>query len=109
MSGSANWQMVTPETVCEWIEAGEAVVYDVREANEFAAGHIAGAMLLPLSTLDPHAIQPIEGKRIVVHCRTARRCGIAAEAMAAAGNDTAIHRMAGGIVAWAELGLPIEK
>ena len=109
MGEEPNFEMVSPETVRQWIEAGQAVVYDVREPDEFAAGHLSGAILVPLSSFDPHRIEAVDGKRVVVHCRSARRCGIAAEAMAAAGNDTKIHRMSGGILAWAELGFPIER
>ena len=45
-------EFIEPETARGWIDAGEAVVIDVREAHEFAMAHIEGAVSLPLSSFD---------------------------------------------------------
>ena len=42
---------VTVEEAAAWLQAGEAVLIDVREADEFAAARIDGAILAPLSQM----------------------------------------------------------
>lgn len=100
--------MLTPAEVKAHIDAGDAYVVDVREANEFEESRIATARLVPLSTFDPAEIDPPADKMLILHCRTARRCGIAAEHLLASGYSGKIHRMSGGIVEWKEQGLPVE-
>lgn len=100
--------LVDPETVRAWREAGEAAIYDVREEPEWARAHIPGATLLPLSRFDPRAVAPPPGKRLVLHCQSGVRCGKATEILRAAGYAGEIHRLAGGIKAWAEAGGELE-
>ncbi|MGY8955983.1 MAG: rhodanese-like domain-containing protein [Alphaproteobacteria bacterium] len=100
--------MLTPQEVQQRISAGSAYVVDVREANEHAEARIAGATLNPLSAFDATKINPPEGTELILHCRSARRCGIAAEHLIATGYGGQIHRMAGGMLAWAEDDLPME-
>ncbi len=103
----------TPETIHDWMVRGEAVVYDVREQHEWQEAHIDGALLLPLSQFDPAAISVPEGKRLVFHCRSGVRCGAAAQQMVLAGApvgvDGTIYRLAGGIIGWAQSGLPVSQ
>ncbi|MBM3558303.1 MAG: rhodanese-like domain-containing protein [Alphaproteobacteria bacterium] len=87
---------------------GEIDLVDVREENEWAAGRIPGARLQPLSRFDPEAAKPAPGKLLVLHCRSGVRCGKAAEQMLAAGYAAPFGRLAGGILAWAEAGLPVD-
>ncbi|MBT5111272.1 MAG: rhodanese-like domain-containing protein [Rhodospirillaceae bacterium] len=101
-----NIEIVTVETVRNWIAAGEAVVVDVREETEFMVEHIAGATLVPLSIFDPSALPPSDGKRLVLHCRSGVRCGHAAGLMQDSGLDT-IYRMEGGIIGWKQQGGPV--
>ena len=96
---------LAPAQAAELIEAGAQPV-DVRTADEHAAGHIAGALHLPLERLDEDAAQLDRSRPVVVYCRAGNRSGMAAEALAASGWDA--HSVAGGLVAWAEAGLPLE-
>jgi hypothetical protein len=49
---AGNVKMVSPADVRQWIDAGQAVVIDVREVGEHAAERIKGAINLPLSTFE---------------------------------------------------------
>jgi len=100
--------MLDPREVHERIENGTAYVVDVREPNEHEEARITGSALNPLSMFDPDKIQTPDGKDLILHCRSARRCGIAAEHLIATGFTGQIHRMAGGMIAWAADGLPME-
>jgi rhodanese-related sulfurtransferase len=87
------------------VTRGEALLVDVRTPEEFAAGHIAGAVNRPLDTFDPAAVPREAGKRTVLYCRSGRRSLEAAERLAAAGGS-ATH-LGGGILAWEEAGQPV--
>lgn len=99
---------VDAATVKKWIEAGDAVLVDVRERNEHAAEHIAEAKLVPLSELDQHDIQNLGKKQVIFHCkggmRTTKNAARLAEACGAE-----LFEMTGGIEGWKKAGLPIKS
>lgn len=101
-------QFIDPATLASWLQEGRIALYDVREDDEFAQARIAGSTLVPLSRFDPEAIVAANGERIVLHCRSGRRCGMAAEQLRAAGDRRDLYRLQGGIIAWAQAGLPME-
>ena len=73
--------------------------------GEYAAGHIPGATLHPLSVFDPAALPKSEpGKRVVLHCRSGRRTLAALEAAQAAGRDDIRAHFGGGMLEWAGAG-----
>ncbi|MEA2375224.1 MAG: hypothetical protein QOD53_1687, partial [Thermoleophilaceae bacterium] len=89
----------------ELIEAGAQVV-DVRSHYEHEAGHIAGDRHMPLVELDADAQQLDREKPVILYCRSGDRSGMAADALRASGWEA--YSVAGGLVAWAEAGLPLE-
>jgi len=99
---------VTPEQINSWRDADSAVIVDVREENEWDEAHIPGAILMPLSTFDPAQIPDPGTKHLVFHCRSGRRCGLAAEKAVAAGYKGVIKRMEGGFLAWSSSGFESE-
>lgn len=105
---SQQVSFLEPEEVASMLHDDSAYVIDVREADEYAQGHIAGVPLMPLSQFDPGAVSPPEDKVLIIHCRSGRRCGLASEQLVAAGYKGKIYRMAGGILAWTAAGLPVE-
>jgi molybdopterin/thiamine biosynthesis adenylyltransferase len=84
-------------------------IVDVREQNEWDAGHIPGAELIPLGTVAQVAAEkmPDKNERIVVHCAAGVRSAVAAYQMQQLGY-TNVSSMAGGFSAWRELGLEVE-
>jgi rhodanese-related sulfurtransferase len=100
MSDGPSVEFIEPETLRAWIETGEAVIVDVREPHEYAQAHIEGSMLIPLSTFDPTALPAHDGKKLVIHCASGVRCGVASQCLLASGFTGHIHRLAGGIQAW---------
>ncbi|MCJ7453451.1 MAG: rhodanese-like domain-containing protein [Steroidobacteraceae bacterium] len=95
----------TPEQVDAWLKAGEILLVDVREANEYAFERIHGALLYPLSTFHA-ATLPTEGRRLVLQCAGGRRSLTAAHQLQAAGHHQVTH-LAGGLQAWKAAGLPL--
>lgn len=88
------------------IEAGKALVVDVREPDEFAAGHVPGAVNQPLSAFDPAALPDPAGRTVVLNCQGGKRSGMALDqcAVAQAAIDT---HLAGGFNAWVQAGMPV--
>jgi rhodanese-related sulfurtransferase len=83
-------------------ERGAVVLLDVREPEEWAAGHAPGALHVPLGELDADRIGRGE---VVAVCRSGNRSGRAAVALERAG--VPVRNMTGGMQAWAEAGLPV--
>lgn len=97
---------VTPSQVQDWLETGAVLLVDVREPREYEAEHIAGALLLPMSSLDPDFFPVLPGRRVVLHCAIGKRSEAAAKMLAAAGRQVA--HMAGGMDAWKDAGFETE-
>jgi rhodanese-related sulfurtransferase len=90
------------------IAAGTIILVDVREPDEFAAGHIAGARLAPLSTFNPAALPREAGKQVVIYCQSGRRAQIALSLARAIGRtDIAVY--SGSMLDWKAAGEPILK
>lgn len=78
----------------------EHIVLDVREQDEYDAGHIPGAILIPYTLIDEKAPELLKDKsaQILVYCRSGRRSKIAAEALAKLGYTNV--KEFGGIIDW---------
>ena len=82
----------------------EVFFLDVREQNEWDAGHIEGATHVPMGQLrDGLAVLPKDAT-IVAVCRSGNRSGVVTDALNDAGYD--VLNMAGGMKQWAASGLP---
>jgi len=90
------------------IKANQALVIDVREADEFAAGHIPGAINRPLSTFQASKLPAANGKTVILNCLGGKRSGQALDACVAARAAVDTH-LAGGFGAWKSAGLPVER
>jgi rhodanese-related sulfurtransferase len=83
-----------------------AFLLDVREADEWVAGHAPEAQFLPLRELPARIDQLPRDRRIVAVCRSGARSGRATEFLNARGFD--VVNLAGGMQAWEAAGFPVE-
>lgn len=88
------------------IEAGDALLVDVRELSEWHAGHVAGATHIPLGTIASRAATLPKDREILLICRTGNRSAMAQERLAQAG-VTNVTNVEGGVTAWVEHGFPV--
>jgi rhodanese-related sulfurtransferase len=95
-----------PTRVKEILDAGEAVLIDVREPYEWDAGRIGEATHIELEHLGKHADELPKDKPVIFQCRMGRRSALATQAFRAVGFDA--YNMRGGLQAWADEGLPLE-
>lgn len=84
------------------------VLIDVREEEEFEAGHLPGAILLPLGEIQFRMDEVDEEKPVVLVCRTGVRSDMAAQLLFANGYDN-IYNLMEGTMGWVNRGLPIER
>lgn len=82
-----------------------AILLDVREDDEWSAGHAPGAVHRPLGSLDSSTYDA--GVPVVAVCRSGKRSAVAAGQLAAAGFT--VYNLAGGMQAWLATGQPVIK
>jgi rhodanese-related sulfurtransferase len=100
-------EAVSRAELLERVRSGDAVVIDVRPAEEFEAGHIAGAISIPLAELEAHLAELPAGVEIVAYCR-GPYCALAPQGVALlrrAGRRA--RRLEDGFPEWRLAGLPI--
>ncbi len=88
----------------------DALVLDVREDKEFAAGHIPKAKHIPLGQLAGRIkeLDKFKGKPVLVTCRSGQRSASACRMLKKAGFET-VYNQAGGIIAWERANLPVTQ
>jgi len=91
-------------TVAVWLNDSDAVLVDVRETEEYAGEHIAGAILSPLSMFEPDRFPAFAGKRVVLLCAVGKRSLAAAKQLGQVGYTGQIVNLTGGLAAWKEAG-----
>ncbi len=84
-----------------------AFMLDVREPDEWAAGHIPGATLIPLGELAARTDEVPHDQQIVVVCRSGNRSAQGRDILLEAGFP-AVTSLEGGMTDWAAAGLPME-
>lgn len=92
------------------LNQGTTLVLDVREATEYAAGHLPRARHIPLKDL-PTRLEEIgkyKERAVLLTCRNGPRAGAATRVLKRAGFST-VYQLKGGIVAWQQASLPVEK
>ena len=106
--GKAKHPELTAQELDAMLRTGDAVVVDVREVDEFAAGHIPGAINMPLSTFQPSKLPVTGAKKLVLTCLGGKRSGMALDKCGVAQAAVDTH-LAGGFGAWESAGLPVER
>lgn len=101
---------LTPAEAVQLINREKAVVVDVCQPSEFAAGHVVGARNIPLDQLEanlPGAVKN-KGTTLVMVCASGMRSGRAVAVAKRLGYEKA-YNLSGGMGAWRSATLPVEK
>lgn len=96
----------------EKLDAGTAVMVDVRDPEEYVEFHADGVRLIPVNTVmnEIKQIRELAGdkKEVLFICKSGQRSALAAEFATAAGlDDKELFNVEGGSVAWRDAGLPM--
>ena len=88
----------------------DAVILDVREDKEFATGHLPNAKHIPLGQLVARLkdVEKFKKKPIVVNCRSGARSATACGILRKNGFEE-VYNLKGGINAWQQANMPVEK
>jgi len=102
----------TPQAAQARLADGGVLLLDVREPDEYAAGHLAGAINIPRGVLEfrlsGDAALADTGRPVLVYCKTSGRAALAARVMQEMGFAD-VTSMAGGFDAWVAAGLPVQQ
>jgi rhodanese-related sulfurtransferase/DNA-binding transcriptional ArsR family regulator len=99
---------VDRQTLLERVRSGQVVVVDVRPVEEYRAGHIPGALSIPVGEIENRLAELPPGKEIVAYCR-GPYCVMALEAVEKLrARGYAARRLTEGFPEWRASGLPVE-
>lgn len=114
-AAKAQIENLTPDQVEAEIASGDAVLVDIREADELANGRIPGSVHVPRGMLEfradptsPYHQEPLDpSKRVILHCASGGRSALSAAALKELGYSRIAH-LDGGMNAWKEAGKSTE-
>jgi rhodanese-related sulfurtransferase len=108
-AASASLPLITSQALLERQAKGDPSLFvlDVRTPQEFAAGHVPGAVNVPYDQVASHLAEIPKDKDVVLYCRSGRRTALAAEVLAANGY-TKLGHLQGDMEAWLKDGRPVE-
>jgi rhodanese-related sulfurtransferase len=100
---------IAPNEAIRLMNAG-AVLVDLRSANQFKDGHIAGAKSLPGDQIaaDPKSLEKLAAKKVVLYCGDGATTAAAQRTLARAGAKD-VYSLRGGLAAWTQENLPVVK
>ena len=101
--------VITPDDLALRLEGEDVpVILDVRSPEEYAEGHIPGAINIPYDQIAASLdwLESFREREIVVYCRTGRRAEIAEEALSEAGFEQ-VRDLEGHMVAWQDGNYPV--
>jgi len=101
---------ISAQQLVHLINRRDAVIVDVGEAAEYAAGHIPNARHIPLAQLDARVkeLERYKNRPIVLTCRTGSRCAGASATLHKHGFGE-VFSLSGGVGAWEQATMPVEK
>lgn len=97
---AASFQVIKPEEAKKMMDAGGVIIVDVRRQDEYDAGHVPNAILVPNETIAEEAAAKLPDKNAtyLLYCRSGHRAGLAAQTLVDLGY-TNVYSF-GGIIDW---------
>ena len=103
-------EMLEPDQLAERLDSREPpLVLDVRDAGEFADGHIPGSVHSPSEELADRAAELPRDRELAVVCSGGKRSGLGASILKREGFEHVTHVAHGGVGTWRDAGRPIEQ
>ena len=100
-TSDSSYEQITQEAAKEMMDTEEVIILDVREQDEYDSGHIPGAVLLPVGTIDEDTaaeVIPEKDSTVLVYCRSGNRSKTASSTLVELGY-TNVYEF-GGINTW---------
>jgi glyoxylase-like metal-dependent hydrolase (beta-lactamase superfamily II)/rhodanese-related sulfurtransferase len=99
----------TVEALHDRWEAEDIQILDVREASEWAGGHVPGALHVPYHDIHDMPAGLDAARPVAVMCASGQRAAVGASLLARLGAEHVLHVVDGGVPAWARVGFEIER
>jgi rhodanese-related sulfurtransferase len=101
---------VSPQELVNLVNKEGAVVLDVRDQKEFAAGHIVDAVNVPHTSLESRLaeLEKYKEKPVTIVCKMGQHAGTAGAMLRKAGFGS-VSRLSGGMTEWRNQNLPVVK
>jgi rhodanese-related sulfurtransferase len=101
---------VSPQELVNLVNKEGAIVLDVRDSKEFAAGHIVDALNVPHTALESRLseLEKYKEKPVTIVCKMGQHAG-AAGAMLRKAGFASVSRLSGGMTEWRNQNLPVVK
>lgn len=96
---SPTYANITADQLRAMVSKQPVLVLDVREPDEYAAGHIRDAVLMPLGSVQDNLSKLPKDGPVIVVCRSGRRSATAADILVKAGFSR-VFNLTGGMLAW---------
>jgi len=108
--GGAGGAGVSPLQATLMINREDAIVVDVREPHEYAAGHVPNARHIPMGQVDKRLgeLDRFKDKPVIVVCQSGNRSSSTCNALTKRGFEK-VYNLSGGISAWEQAGMPVTK
>ena len=101
---------VSPQQATDLVNNEEGVIVDVRDADDFRAGHIAGSINIPSSQLGDRfaELEKYKDKPVILTCKAGPTASAAGKVLKSKG-FTRLSRLQGGLQGWRDEKLPVVK
>ena len=108
--GKQGGAVITPTNLVNLVNREGAVLVDIRDTKEYSAGHIAGALSMPVSSIDARIgeMEPYKDKPVVLVCKMGQHASAAGRKLKALGFEN-VRRLSGGMAEWTASSLPVVK
>ena len=108
--GKQGGAAITPTNLVNLVNREGAVLLDIRDPKEYSAGHIAGALSMPVSSIDARIgeLESEKGKPVVLVCKMGQQASATGRKLKALGFEN-VRRLSGGMAEWTASSLPMVK
>jgi rhodanese-related sulfurtransferase len=99
---------LTPQEAINLVNAEDGVFVDLRDSGEYKQGHIADALHIPMVKLEARQdeLKAYRERPVILVCKMGQQAGAAAKQLRAGGYGK-VYKMAGGMLEWRNLQLPV--
>ena len=108
--GKQGGAAISPGNLVKLVNREGAVIVDIRDAKEYGAGHIAGAVNIPFGSLESRMgeLESYKDKPVVLVCKMGQHAGAAGKKLRAQGFEQ-VRRLSGGMSEWGANSLPVVR
>jgi len=105
-----GFKEIQPQEAVRLINHEDALMVDVRDDEEYRAGHVLNALLIPYGLMEERLqeLEPYKLRPLIVYCRTGQRAARACALLQKHG-FARLYKLSGGILAWRGAELPVVK